>query len=141
VLPQLRATGSASLPGAPQGITAEEVSQMIAVAVASLSQGPANQLAASVLGRDADALVLAPLRRMARVLATLPGAKPREFAIQRAVMEDTIRRSVNWRGPWAMFPRARAGEVAALVRYEEARFDRTVQAAARARQLPLRRVV
>jgi len=147
VLPQLRATGSATLPGAPSapGLAADEVRELVAASLnAVLPQIVAELRAAdrpelAVLDRDAEIYILAPIRAMARTLAGI-NASEREVSRQRSAIHARVRRVVGWQGMWRLYPRHRLGELLVARQAEQVLSDRVAEALAHSRQLSLKAV-
>lgn len=122
-------------PVAP-GITAEKVAEMIAAAMAARPQ-LAESVDRMILGRDADGLVLAPVRRMAASLAA-PRATRAERARHVGRLHSRIRRAIGWDGMWRLFPRHRLGDLLVAVRDEEIAVERIAAELVRSRQLSLK---
>lgn len=123
-------------PVAPQGITAEKVAEMIAAAMAARPQ-LAESVDRMILGRDADGLVLAPVRRMAASLAA-PRATRAERARHVGRLHSRIRRAIGWDGMWRLFPRHRLGDLLVAVRDEEIAVERIAAELVRSRQFSLK---
>lgn len=143
VLPQLRATGTATLPGAPPpALDAEALKALVAQTVAEQLRAfvpPAPPPASPVLDRRDRAAALGPILRMARVAAG-PGAAAREVSRERGRIEHRVRLALRWDARWCLFPAAREGELVLALREEERLVDRIAERAARDRQLALRPV-
>lgn len=146
VLPQLRESGTATLPGAPTpapALTAETAAQflepLVSDIVARILAAHARSGPGDILDGAAESLVLAKVRRLAAVAAG-PSAAPREVHRQRSALHVRLRRAVGWTGPWRMFPRARRGDLMVALRAEELTIERIADAVARVRQLSLRAV-
>ena len=143
VLPQLRATGRATLPGAPPpALDAEALRELIARTVAEQLRALAPlapQAPSPVLDRRDRAAALGPMLRMARVVAG-PGAAAREVSRERGRIEHRVRMALRWDARWCLFPTAREGELVLVLREEERLVERIAERAARDRQLSLRPV-
>lgn len=125
-------------PAAPQGITAEQVAEMIADALAARPQiAESERIERMILDRDADAMVLAPIRRMAASLAA-PRATRADRARHVGRLHCRIRRALGWDGMWRLFPRHRLGELLVAVRAEEVAVERIAVELTRSRQLSLK---
>lgn len=147
VLPQLRATGTATLPGAPSapGLTADEARELVAASLNAVLPRIVAELRAverpelAVLDRDAEIYILAPIRTMARALAGL-NATERDVSRHRSAIHARIRRVVGWQGMWRLYPRHRLGELLVARQAEQVLSDRVAEALAHSRQLSLKAV-
>lgn len=146
VLPQLRATGSATLPGAPAPAALQLDAEAIRALVVSAVAEQFRQLAphglggaSPVLDRRDHAAALGPILRMARAVAG-PGASLREISRERGRIEHRVRLALRFDAKWCLFPTAREGELVLALREEERLVDRIAERAARDRQLSLRSV-
>lgn len=147
VLPQLRATGTATLPGAPSapGLAADEVRELVAASLNAVLPQIVAELRAverpelAVLDRDTEIYILAPIRGMARALAGL-NAPEREVSRQRSAIHARVRRVLGWQGMWRLFPRHRLGELLVARQAEQVLCDRVAEALAHSRQLSLKAV-
>lgn len=143
VLPQLRATGTATLPGAPApGLDPEKLRAMIAETVAEQLRTLLPAALSSdqpILGDSDLGTVLMPLRRLALKVAG-SGAAARVVARARGRIEQRVRRALGWEARWCLFPRARLGELLAALQVETRLADELAEALADARQGSLRAV-
>lgn len=143
VLPQLRATGTATLPGAPApGLDPEKLRAMIAETVADQLRTLLPAALSSdqpILGDSDLGTVLMPLRRLALKVAGA-GAAARVVARSRGRIEQRVRRALGWEARWCLFPRARLGELLAALQVETRLADELAEALADARQGSLRSI-
>lgn len=151
VIPQLRATGAAALPGAPAPVDGPAVVEMVRVMMAEAgatlraeilaelrAAQPANQLpdALPFLDRRARSLVLAPILTIAKVYAGASGDRRRVMQ-ERGRIDRKLRDALNWQRRWCFYPAHELGRLAALIEVEGATANRVAAELARARQLDL----
>lgn len=140
ILPQLRATGSATLPGAPSpGLDPEMLARLIdekiAARLASLNpmhDGP-------VLHNDDRAVVLDPILTLAKRVAGADATK-RDIARERGRIEHRVRDAVKWTSRWCLLPRVQTGAVCAALARETSIADQFEKVVAKTRQGSLRLV-
>lgn len=148
VLPQLRATGAATLVGGAPAIDGPAVlsivRDMMKEAASSLRAEILAELKptlfagvdfAPFLARRARSLVLGPLLTLARIYGQADG--PRRVAQERGRLDRRLRDHVGWHEPWAFYPVHDLGRVSAWLEAEIVTANRVATELARARQLTL----
>lgn len=149
IIPQLRDTGAATLPGAPamtgpemiamvRELLAAEREAMHARIIADLRMVPVQNDSSilAFLDRRAKGLVNKPITAMAWDYAG-PGSPASVMASHRGQIEHRVRSAVDWHFKWCFFPTHRVGELRAVLDAERAMADRVVAALMRERQLSL----
>ncbi len=140
VLPQLRATGTATIPGAPP--PAVDLGALRCLLNELLDErlgrpaAPPRSSDATMLGPRDRAIVLNPVMVLARVTCG-PKATEQELASERGAVYERLRVALRWRGRWAFFPEARVGELTAALAGEERIARRSAERAGHAAQLDL----
>jgi len=140
VLPQLRATGTATIPGAPPpavdlGALRSLLNELLDERLGRLDATPRESDTAMLGPRD-RAIVLNPVMVLARVTCG-PKASEQELASERGAVYERLRVALGWRGRWAFFPEARVGELTAALAGEERIARRSAERAGHAAQLDL----